>query len=111
MDSERHLVRLDRHKAALRRRIAARRATCVAAAARVAQPVEWLGRVITVVRQLSPVALLAALPLGRLLQGATSPRWRGLARAVRWVPWAWSAWRGIKAATGQARVTRRGNFR
>lgn len=111
MYSERQLVRLDRHKAALRQRITARRATCAAAVARVAQPVEWLGRVIAFVRKLSPLALLAALPLGGLLKRSASPRWSAITRAVRWVPLAFSALRGLRAAAGQAREMRRGNLR
>jgi hypothetical protein len=66
MYPDRELTRLAAHKATLQRDIAVRRAQCAEAAAQVAQPLEWLDRMLAWWRQLSPFAKLAAVPLGLL---------------------------------------------
>lgn len=107
MHAERQLIRLTTYKDALRRRIARRRVHCAEAVAGVTRPLKWLDRVVAFGRKLSPVALLAALPLGALIQRAASPPLKTLGLIARWGPLVFSAVRGIKAAVGQARAARR----
>ena len=86
MYPDRELTRLAARKAALRRDIALRRAQCAAAAARVAQPLEWLDRMLAFWRRLSPLVKFAALPLGFLLKRSLAPRIRVLGALLRWGP-------------------------
>ncbi len=51
------------HKATLRRTINLRRARCVEATTRVAQPLELLDRLVTRLRQLAPFIGLAAIAI------------------------------------------------
>jgi hypothetical protein len=60
-------------KAAVRARILRDRLRCVAFAAEVARPINWLDRALIQWRKISPVAKLAALPLGLLLRRAVLP--------------------------------------
>ena len=76
MYPDRELTRLAAYKAALRRDVALRRAQCAVAAARVAQPLEWLDRMLAFWRRLSPFVKFAALPLGFLLKRSLAPRTR-----------------------------------
>ena len=77
------LNRLAAHKAVLRRRIAAQRRDCAAAAAVLARPVAWLDRAITLGRQFLPLARAVLGPLGlawawwrhRPARPAPSHRW------------------------------------
>lgn len=98
MYPQRELIRLAAHKAALRRGIAVHRAQCLAAAARAAQPLEWLDRALAFWRRLSPLALLAAVPLGFLVQRTVAPRLKFLGSLVRWGPLVFGAMRGISSA-------------
>ena len=98
MYPQNELARLAAHKAALRRNIARRRVQCVEAAACVAQPLEWLDRVLVFWRQISPLALLAAIPLGWVVKRTVSPRLKILGALVRWGPLIAGAVRGISAA-------------
>jgi len=98
MYPQRELARLAAHKAALRRNIALHRAECAAAAARVAQPLEWLDRVVAFWRRLSPLAVLAAVPLGFIVRRTIGPRLKILASLVKWVPLVFGAVRGVSAA-------------
>ena len=86
MYPDRELTRLAAYKAALRRDIALRRAQCAVAAARVAQPLEWLDRMLAFWRRLSPLVKFAALPLGFLLKRSLAPRTRILGTLLRWGP-------------------------
>jgi hypothetical protein len=80
------LTRLALHKAALRRRIAVRRAQVTCAMARLAQPVEFLDRALAFWRRLSPFTRFAAVPLGFLLKSSVAPRVRVLGTLLRWGP-------------------------
>ena len=82
----RELTRLAAYKVALRRDIARHRAQCAVAAARVAQPLEWLDRMLAFWRRLSPFVKFAALPLGFLLKRSLAPRTRVLGPLLRWGP-------------------------
>ncbi len=98
MYPDRELNQLAARKAALRREIALRRVQCTEAAAQVAQPLEWLDRVLAFWRRLSPLAQVAALPLGLLVQRIVFPRRKILRSLMRWGPLVFSAVRGINRA-------------
>ncbi|SDS13715.1 hypothetical protein [Opitutus sp. GAS368] len=98
MYSHRELIRLAVHKTALRRRIASRRATCAAAAARVLAPVAWLERMLALGRKLAPFAPLAAVPLGFLLKRSPAAKPRLLGTLLRWGPVLFGAVRGLAGA-------------
>jgi hypothetical protein len=89
------LRRLAVHKAALRRRITHRRAECVAASVRLAQPVAWLDRALALWRRLSPIALVAAVPLGFLIKRTVSPRIKMIGSIMKWAPIVFGAVRGL----------------
>lgn len=98
MYPDRELIQLAAHKAALQRDIALRRAQCAQAAARVAQPVAWLDRMLAFWRRLSPLAQFAAVPLGLLVQRTVFPRLKILRSLVRWGPLVLGTVRGIRGA-------------
>lgn len=98
MYPRRELIRLGVHKAALRRRIARHRADCVASAAAVAQPLEWLDRAVAFWRRLSPFAMIAAVPLGFLIKRTRSPNLKLIGTIVKWAPIVFGAVRGVGAA-------------
>ncbi len=98
MYSDRELIRLAVHKAALRHRIARQRVRCAEAAARVTQPLAWLDRVLALWHRLSPFARLAAVPLGFLVQRTVFPRRKILGSLFRWGPLVLSAVGGIRTA-------------
>jgi hypothetical protein len=95
MYPQRELIRLTAYKAALQRDIAIHRAQYTRAAARVAQPLELLDRMLVIWRKLSPFALFAAVPLGFLVQRTIFPRLKLLRSIVRWSPLVFSAVGGI----------------
>lgn len=97
MYSDRELSRLAAHKAALRRRIARRRAECASAAAQVARPLAWVDRALALWHRLSPFTRMAAVPLGILVTRAVGPRLGILGKLARWGPLAFSAWRGFRS--------------
>ena len=97
MFPHRELTRLAEHKAVLRRQIALSRAQCSEAAARAAQPLVWLDRALTFVRQISPLAVLAAVPAGLALQRTVFPRFKLLGTLVRWGPPLFAVVRGLRA--------------
>jgi hypothetical protein len=97
MYPQQELTRLTAYKAALLRDIALDRARCVEAAARVAQPLEWLDKMLALWRRLSPLALFATVPLGFLVQRTVFPRLKTLRTVVRWSPLVFSAIRGISS--------------
>jgi hypothetical protein len=92
------LNRLAAHKAALQRGIALRRAQCAEAAARIAQPVEWLDRMLSFVRRISPLVKFATVPLGFLAVRTVLPRRKILGSLVRWSPLVFGAVRGLSSA-------------
>lgn len=94
------LNRLAAHKLVVRRRIAVRRVDCTVAATEAIRPLEWMDRAIALVRQLSPLARFAAVPLGFLLQRTLFPRKKLLGSMLRWAPLVIGAVRGIGAALG-----------
>ena len=98
MYPQRELIRLGRHKAALQRDITRRRVQCAEAAARIAQPFEWLDRVLGFWRRLSPLTKFAAVPLGFLIKRTLSPRLRVLGSLVKWGPLIYGAVRGVASA-------------
>jgi hypothetical protein len=92
------LTRLAGRKAALQRVIGRRRVQCAEAAAQVSQPLVWLDRMLAYWRQLSPLARLAVVPLGFVVQRTVFPRGKWLGSLVRWVPLAFTVLRsGFRA--------------
>jgi hypothetical protein len=89
------LTRLALHKAALRRAIAGHRADCAEAAARLAQPLEWVDRAAATWRRIAPLARFAALPLTFLLTRSLFSRLKFIGPLVRWAPVVFSAARGL----------------
>ncbi len=92
MYPDRELTRLAARKSWLRRDIALRRVQLAETAAQVSWPLAWLDRMLAVGRRLSPLALLAALPLGCLVTRTVlasmrifGPLVSGLVRGTRWV--------------------------
>ena len=98
MYPQRELTLLAAYKAALRRRIVLRRAQCAEAAARIAQPFEWLDRMLAFWRRLSPLVQFAAVPLSFLVTRTVFPRRKILGSLVRWSPLVFGAMRGISTA-------------
>jgi len=89
------LTRLAACKAGLRRTIALRRSHCAAAAARVARPLVWLDRLVSLARRLAP---LAATPVILSLIQAFLPRGKRLAVLVGWGPLVLAALRAFTPA-------------
>lgn len=98
MYSDRELIRLGVHKRFVRRAIALRRLECTQAAAQVTRPLEWLDRVVSFWRRLSPLTKFAAVPLGLLAQRTLLGRSKILSVLLRWGPFAFNAVRGLTAA-------------
>ena len=92
------LARLAARKAVLRRDIAFRRVQCAAAVARVAQPLEWLDRMLAIWRQFSPLARIAAVPMGLLVQRTVFPRLKMFRTLLRWSPLVFGAMRAVGSA-------------
>ena len=67
------LSSLSRRKALLRAKISIGRLHCVVLATDVVRPLDWIDRVVAQWRKISPVAKLAALPLGLLLRRGLLP--------------------------------------
>ena len=101
MYAYRELIRLDAHKAVLRRRIAGRRAECVVAAACLLKPVAWLDRMLALWRKFAPFAPLATVPLGFLLKRSPAAKPRLLGALLRWGPVLFGAVRSFAAARRQ----------
>lgn len=98
MYPDRELIRLDSYKTAIRLRIARRRHECAAAAARVLQPLVWADRLVGFARNLPPLAVLAAVPLGFLFSRAAAPHRSWFGMLLRWSPVVFGAVRGLAAA-------------
>ena len=103
MYPQQELNRLAASKAVLRRDIAVRRARCADAAARVAQPLEWVDRMLAFWRRLPPLARFAAVPLCLILQRTVFPRVKILRTLTRWSPLVFGAMRVVHRAV-DARV-------
>lgn len=81
------LTELARRKVVLRQRIASTRLHCVALAGEAARPVHLFDRLLAQWRRISPLAKLAALPLGLLFRRRLFQRRIGLLpRLVGWLP-------------------------
>jgi len=98
MYSERELIRLADHKNRLRHRIGRHRAQCIEATSRVARPMVRWDRTLIVWRRFSPLAKLAAVPLGIVIARTLSRRLRILRSLVRWGPLVAGAARVISLA-------------
>jgi hypothetical protein len=97
------LNRLAAHKIALRRGIAARRAQCAEATARIARPFGRLDRMLALMRRISPLIKFAAVPLGFLAVRTVYPRRKILGSLVRWSPLVFGAMRGISSMVNPPR--------
>lgn len=78
------LTTLHAAKAALRRRIAARRHQLTADAGIATRPLRWLDRAHAHWRSLAPVVRLGAVPLGLWLAHAAAKRRNVTGRLLRW---------------------------
>ena len=88
-------------KAALRRRIARRRAECVEQSIAVGRPVLWLDRAYAKWRQIAPFAKLAAGPVGILLFRTFSGKGKLAGQVLRWGPALWNVWRSMARAKSE----------
>ena len=93
----RELNRLALHKAALRRDIARHRAECADAARELVRPLEWVDRALSWWRKVSPVAKLAAVPLGAMVSRMIFKRLKVIGPLVRWGPTIFNLVRGFSA--------------
>ena len=96
MYAQRELSRLSLRKALLARRIQARREVCAGQIAAVMRPLGWLDSVRAMLGRVSPVAKVAAVPLGLLLKKAFFPKARFLDSLIRWAPLAVSVFRPVR---------------
>ena len=94
----RELNRLANKKLSVRRIIAHRRRECARAALHVVSPLGWLERMLSLVRQLTPYAPLAVLPIGLLLRRRFLPKSGFLRRLLRWIPLALGISRTLRSA-------------
>lgn len=101
MYPQRELIRLEAHKAVLRRHIGRQRTVCASAVTQVLRPVVWIDGLLSLAHRLSPFAAFAAIPLGLLLKRSTAPRPRLLGRLLRWGPLVLGAVRGLMAGRRQ----------
>ena len=98
MYPQQELNRLAARKLVLRRHITLHRMDCAEAAVHVVHPLEWLDRMMAFWRSLPPLAKVAAVPLGVLVQRVASPRFNILGSLVQWGPLAFATIRGLRAA-------------
>jgi len=92
------LTRLAALKAGLRQRIGVQRTQCVLAATQVLRPLAWLDRALALWDRVSPLAKIAAIPLGFLLKASSSAPPRLLGKLLRWGPLVLGAVRGLTRA-------------
>ena len=95
MYPQRELTRLAAYKTALRGNIARHRSQCAEAAARVAQPLAWLDRMLACWRRLSTFGPLAVVLLGWVVTRTVFPRRKILGSLLRWTPLVLGLVRGI----------------
>src|SRR4051812_38774818 len=100
------LNNLARRKAVLLARISLDRLRCVALAAEVARPINWLDRALIQWRKISPIAKLAALPLGLFVSRAVLPgkKVNLMGRAIRLLPTLVSALKMFRAQQPQPEI-------
>jgi hypothetical protein len=94
MYAQRELIRLSVHKAALRRRIALRRVELT----RAVVPLAWFDRAVALWRRLSPLAVIAAVPIAFLITRKRSPRFKMVGSILKWAPLVFGAVREISGA-------------
>ena len=92
------LNRLATHKAGLRWRIGVQRVKCARAATQVLRPLAWLDRALALWDRVSPLAKIAAVPLGFLLKRSNTAPPRLLGKLLRWGPIVLGAVRGLTRA-------------
>jgi len=105
------LIRLDAHKAVLRRRITRHRNQCVHAVIHLSEPVEWLDRLLALWRKISPFAKFAAVPLAFLAQRTLFPRGKLMGNILRWGPIVFGAVRRIGTAVHSRQSSQRNGDR
>jgi hypothetical protein len=98
MYAQRELIRLSVHKAALRRRIALRRVELTRAVVTLARPLAWFDRAVALWRRLSPLAVIAAVPIAFLITRKRSPRFKMVGSILKWAPLVFGAVREISGA-------------
>jgi hypothetical protein len=112
MYPQRELTRLAAYKTALQWDIALHRTQCAEAAARVAQPLAWLDRMLACWRRLSTFGPLAVVLLGWVVTRTVFPRRKVLGPLLRWAPLVLGLVRGIgsmvKVRSGSASSTHDG---
>jgi hypothetical protein len=85
-------------KLAVRQRIGMRRRQCLAAAERLAEPLEKIDRAVAQWRRISPLAKVAAVPVAMLFKRMLFPRAKILGSLLRWGPIAVKVFRGFQTA-------------
>jgi hypothetical protein len=98
MYPQQELTRLADRKRVLRENISCHRIQCANAAARIAQPLEWVDRALAFWKRLSPLAQFAAVPLGWVVKRTLFPRLKILGTILRWSPVVFAAVRGLMSA-------------
>lgn len=98
MHSQQELTAIAAGKAALRRRIALRRAQCAEAAAQAFRPLALLDEALAGWRKISPGVTVATVALGALLRRGPVRRPRVLGALLRWGPLALGIARSVGAA-------------
>lgn len=96
MYAQRELTRLAFRKTLLARRIHARREVCAEQIAEVTKPLGWLDSLRTQWNHVSPVAKVAAVPLGLLIKKAFFPKAHLFGSLIRWAPVAVSVFRSVR---------------
>ena len=90
-------------KAALSQRILARRSECAATAARLAQPIAWIGRVQEGWRLFAPLFNLASTPIGFLVGRMKNRHLLTTGAVLRWGPLVLGAVRALSPHRGPSR--------
>lgn len=101
MYPHRDLSDLGARKAALRADITHLRAECAVAAVTATRPLVWADKAIAWARSLTPLAVVAALPLGVIARaviakGVLGSRARWLGPLVKWAPAVFTTVRGLR---------------
>jgi len=94
----RELIRLADKKRSIQKVIGQRRIACARAALQVASPLGWFERLLVLIRQLTPYAPMAALPIGLLLRRRLMPKTGFVSVLLRWVPLTLSISRALSSA-------------
>lgn len=102
MYAERELKRLGAVKSVVRRRIARRRYELSGQVDRVLVPARWVDRAWIWWKSISPMAKLAAAPVGTWLLGRLFKRRKAVRPLARWGPLLWTAVQGFMRARSGA---------